>query len=81
MTWAQIHGASSAPRKRRDRDHALFCFGFWAVAIMADLFGFGAAAFATAGMAKFLVFPFLVPFLVALIHQWGRNQRGFENGR
>jgi uncharacterized membrane protein YtjA (UPF0391 family) len=48
---------------------------FSAVVMIAGLVGFGAAAFAAAGIAKFLFFFFLILFLVSLISLWGRGQR------
>jgi len=40
---------------------------FLIVAIVAGLLGFGAIAFAAAGMAKILFFVFLILFLLSLI--------------
>ena len=40
---------------------------FLLIAIMAGLLGFGAIAFAAAGIAKILFFIFLVLFLISLI--------------
>jgi uncharacterized membrane protein YtjA (UPF0391 family) len=48
---------------------------FFVVAIIAGLLGFGAIAFAAAGVAKILFYIFLVLFLVSLITHLGRGQR------
>ncbi len=48
---------------------------FLVIAIMAGLLGFGAIAFAAAGIAKILFFIFVVLFLVSLIAHLGRGQR------
>ena len=47
---------------------------FFVVAIIAGLLGFGAIAFAAAGVAKILFYIFLVLFLVSLIAHFGRGQ-------
>ena len=44
---------------------------FLIVAIVAGLLGFGAIAFAAAGMAKILFFVFLILFLLSLIRRLG----------
>jgi uncharacterized membrane protein YtjA (UPF0391 family) len=41
--------------------------GFFLIALVAALFGFGGIAVAAAGIAKILFFIFLVLFLVALL--------------
>ena len=41
--------------------------GFFLIALVAALFGFGGIAIAAAGIAKILFFIFLVLFLVALL--------------
>ena len=46
---------------------------FLIVAIIAGLLGFGAVAFAAAGIAKILFFLFLVLFLVSLVMHVGRR--------
>jgi uncharacterized membrane protein YtjA (UPF0391 family) len=46
---------------------------FLVVVIVAGLLGFGAVAFAAAGIAKILFFLFLVLFLVSLIMHVGRR--------
>ena len=46
---------------------------FLVVAIVAGLLGFGAVAFAAAGIAKLLFFLFLVLFLVSLVMHVGRR--------
>lgn len=46
---------------------------FLVVAIVAGLLGFGAIAFAAAGIAKILFFVFLVLFLVSAITHLGRG--------
>lgn len=48
---------------------------FFVVAIVAGLLGFGAIAFAAAGIAKILFYVFLVLFLVSLITHMGRGHR------
>lgn len=48
---------------------------FLLVAIVAGLLGFGAIAFAAAGVAKILFFIFLILFVVSLITHLGRGQR------
>lgn len=47
---------------------------FLVVAIIAGLLGFGAVAFAAAGMAKVLFFVFLALFLASLVGHLGRGQ-------
>ena len=46
---------------------------FLVIAIMAGLLGFGAVAFAAAGIAKILFFLFLVAFVVSLALHVGRR--------
>ncbi|HUI43103.1 MAG TPA: DUF1328 family protein [Terriglobia bacterium] len=46
---------------------------FLIVAIIAGLLGFGAIAFAAAGIAKLLFYLFLILFLVSLIVHAGRR--------
>jgi uncharacterized membrane protein YtjA (UPF0391 family) len=48
---------------------------FLVVAIIAGLLGFGAVAFAAAGIAKILFFIFLLLFAVSLIGHLGRGHR------
>ena len=48
---------------------------FLVIAVIAGLLGFGAIAFAAAGIAKILFFIFLILFLVSLITHLGRGQR------
>jgi uncharacterized membrane protein YtjA (UPF0391 family) len=44
-----------------------WAIGFFVIALMAALFGFGGIAVAAAGVAKLLFFVFLILFLVALL--------------
>jgi uncharacterized membrane protein YtjA (UPF0391 family) len=44
-----------------------YAIGFFIVALVAALLGFGGIAFAAAGIAKILVYIFLVLFLVTLV--------------
>lgn len=44
-----------------------WALGFFLVAIVAAIFGFGGIAVAAAGIAKILFFLFLVLFLLALV--------------
>jgi uncharacterized membrane protein YtjA (UPF0391 family) len=44
-----------------------WALGFFIIAIVAAIFGFGGIAVAAAGIAKILFFIFLVLFLVALL--------------
>ena len=44
-----------------------WALGFFIIAIIAAVFGFGGIAVAAAGIAKILFFIFLVLFLVALL--------------
>lgn len=44
-----------------------WALGFFLIAIVAAIFGFGGIAVAAAGIAKILFFLFLVLFLVALV--------------
>ena len=44
-----------------------WALGFFIIAIIAAVFGFGGIAIAAAGIAKILFFIFLVLFLVALL--------------
>ncbi len=46
---------------------------FLVVAIIAGLLGFGAIAFAAAGIAKILFFLFLIAFIISLIMHLGRR--------
>jgi uncharacterized membrane protein YtjA (UPF0391 family) len=46
---------------------------FLIVALVAGLLGFGAVAFAAAGIAKILFFIFLIAFLVSLVMHLGRR--------
>ncbi len=46
---------------------------FLIVAIVAGLLGFGAVAFAAAGIAKLLFFLFLILFLISLVMHVGRR--------
>jgi len=46
---------------------------FLVVAIVAGLLGFGAVAFAAAGIAKLLFFLFLILFIVSLVMHVGRR--------
>lgn len=46
---------------------------FLIVAIIAGLLGFGAVAFAAAGIAKLLFFLFLIAFLISLVMHLGRR--------
>jgi len=46
---------------------------FLVVAIVAGLLGFGAVAFAAAGMAKVLFFVFLILFILSLVRHLGRR--------
>lgn len=47
---------------------------FLIIAILAGLLGFGAIAFAAAGLAKILFFLFLILFLVSLFVHVGRRR-------
>jgi uncharacterized membrane protein YtjA (UPF0391 family) len=44
-----------------------WAIGFFVIALVAALFGFGGIAVAAAGVAKLLFFVFLILFLVALL--------------
>lgn len=44
-----------------------WALGFFIIALIAALFGFGGIAIAAAGIAKFLFFVFLVLFVASLI--------------
>jgi uncharacterized membrane protein YtjA (UPF0391 family) len=44
-----------------------WALGFFLIAIVAAIFGFGGIAIAAAGIAKILFFLFLVLFLLALV--------------
>jgi uncharacterized membrane protein YtjA (UPF0391 family) len=46
---------------------------FLVIAIVAGLLGFGAVAFAAAGIAKLLFFLFLVLFVLSLVMHVGRR--------
>lgn len=48
---------------------------FLIVAIIAGILGFGAVAFAAAGIAKILFFIFLVLFIISLVAHLGRGHR------
>ena len=59
-------------RTRKERYSMLYyALVFLIVAIVAGLLGFGAIAFAAAGMAKILFFVFLILFLLSLIRGLG----------
>lgn len=53
--------------------HAFLFIG--AVVIAAGLLGFGANAFATAGLAKALFFIFVILFLISMISHLGTGMR------
>ncbi|MGB8813901.1 MAG: DUF1328 family protein [Paracoccaceae bacterium] len=48
---------------------------FFVIAIVAGVFGFGAIASASAGVAQFLFFVFVALFVVTLVMQLFRRQR------
>lgn len=61
-------------RGGRKGDNVLYyAMVFLIVAIVAGLLGFGAIAFAAAGIAKILFFLFLIAFLVSLVAHIGRR--------
>jgi uncharacterized membrane protein YtjA (UPF0391 family) len=63
--------ASSVPTKRygveKEAYVLYYALVFLIVAIIAGLLGFGAIAFAAAGIAKILFFVFLILFLISLV--------------
>jgi uncharacterized membrane protein YtjA (UPF0391 family) len=74
------YGTRLAARSRFERKRALpndffyggddmlrWALGFFLIAIVAAIFGFGGIAIAAAGIAKILFFLFLILFLVALV--------------
>ncbi len=64
---AQLQGAD-VQRTKAEVTHMLrWALGFFIIAIVAAIFGFGGIAVAAAGIAKILFFIFLVLFLVALL--------------
>lgn len=64
---ARFESADDQRTKRRDMDMLRWALGFFIIAIVAAIFGFGGIAVAAAGIAKILFFIFLVLFLVALL--------------
>lgn len=64
---ARFQSADVQRTKRRDMDMLRWALGFFIIAIVAAIFGFGGIAVAAAGIAKILFFIFLVLFLVALL--------------
>lgn len=56
-----------SPVRSERSDYAALGIGFFIIAIVAAVFGFGGIAAASAGIAKILFFIFLVLFLVALV--------------
>jgi uncharacterized membrane protein YtjA (UPF0391 family) len=61
-------GNNSGQAPKSTEEHMLrWAVGFFLIALVAALFGFGGIAVATAGIAKILFFIFLVLFLVALL--------------
>ena len=71
VTWAQ----SAAGFNASETEGMLYALVFLVVAIIAGLLGFGAIAFAAAGIAKLLFFIFLILFLVSLITHLRRGPR------
>jgi uncharacterized membrane protein YtjA (UPF0391 family) len=54
-----------------------WALGFFIIAVIAGVFGFGGIAAGAAGMAKILFFFFLVAFAVALVMElFGRRPSG-----
>jgi len=64
-------GAASAKRApeavKRRHEMLRWALGFFLIAIVAAIFGFGGIAVAAAGIAKILFFLFLILFLLALV--------------
>jgi uncharacterized membrane protein YtjA (UPF0391 family) len=60
-------------RNQRRNEMLYWALVFLVVAIVAGLLGFGAVAFAAAGIAKILFFLFLILFLVSLVMHVGRR--------
>ena len=58
---------------KRRSDMLYWALVFLVVAIVAGLLGFGAVAFAAAGMAKVLFFVFLILFILSLVRHLGRR--------
>ena len=70
----RIEGQGLAPNPVGMEVHMLYwALVFLVVAIIAGLLGFGAVAFAAAGIAKLLFFLFLVLFVVSLVMHVGRR--------
>jgi uncharacterized membrane protein YtjA (UPF0391 family) len=65
-------GVKSGAHQRRC-EMLYWALVFLVVAIVAGLLGFGAVAFAAAGIAKLLFFLFLILFLVSLVMHVGRR--------
>ena len=61
--------------ERKGESMLYYALVFLVIAIVAGLLGFGAIAFAAAGVAKILFILFLVLFLVSLITHLGRGHR------
>jgi uncharacterized membrane protein YtjA (UPF0391 family) len=72
-TWGANPLPGWAPRKGGAMLY--YALVFFVVALVAGLLGFGAVAFAAAGIARILFFIFLVLFLVSMIGHLGRGQR------
>lgn len=64
---ARFQSADVQRTKAEDTDMLRWALGFFIIAIIAAIFGFGGIAVAAAGIAKILFFIFLVLFLVALL--------------
>jgi uncharacterized membrane protein YtjA (UPF0391 family) len=71
--WARSRRSGTAPGNGGTMLY--YALVFLVVAIIAGLLGFGAVAFAAAGIAKILFFIFLVLFLVSLATHLGRGHR------
>jgi uncharacterized membrane protein YtjA (UPF0391 family) len=68
-------GTAGASRLRQQGGNMLYyALLFLIVAIVAGLLGFGAIAFAAAGLAKILFFIFIVLFLVSLVAHLTRGR-------
>jgi uncharacterized membrane protein YtjA (UPF0391 family) len=64
---ARFQSADIQRTKAEVTDMLRWALGFFIIAIVAAIFGFGGIAVAAAGIAKILFFIFLVLFLVALL--------------
>jgi uncharacterized membrane protein YtjA (UPF0391 family) len=62
-----LSGGNQALLEQEEASMLRYAIGFFIVALVAALLGFGGIAFAAAGIAKILFYIFLVLFVVTLV--------------